>query len=80
LRLKLELLTKHTKAEMDVLLQDVLDASDTNAQHWRVNLVELELEKEQHQAGGFLDAVKALFLWVETPEERMRNDCSLRLE
>jgi hypothetical protein len=45
-----------------------------------VNLVELELEKEQHQAGGFLDAVKALFLWVETPEERMRNDCSLRLE
>jgi ribose 5-phosphate isomerase B len=80
LRLKLELLTKHTKAEMDVLLQDVLDASDTNAQQWRVNLVELELEKEQHQAGGFLDAVKALFLWVETPEERMRNDCSLRLE
>lgn len=80
LRLKLELLTKHTKAEMDLLLQDVLNHSETQNSQWRVDMVELELAREQHQPGGFLDAVKALFLWVETPEERMRNDCSLRIE
>jgi hypothetical protein len=42
--------------------------------------VQLGLEKSQHQQGGFLDAVKTLSLWIETPEGPIYHDFSLRIE
>lgn len=33
----------------------------------------IEIEAEQHQEMGLLDGVKALFMWVETPGERVRK-------
>jgi hypothetical protein len=46
----------------------------------KLDAAAVELEKEQHQFGGFLDVVKALFMWAETPEERVINDRSLRID
>jgi len=33
----------------------------------------IEIEEEQHQEMGLLDGVKALFMWTEAPEERVRK-------
>lgn len=33
----------------------------------------LEIEAEQHQPMGIIDGVKALFMWVESPGERVRK-------
>lgn len=33
----------------------------------------IEIEAEQHQEMGILDGLKALFMWVETPGERVRK-------
>lgn len=35
------------------------------------------LEREHHEFLGFTDVVKALLLWVETTEERVRKDSSI---
>ncbi|MFM2166910.1 MAG: hypothetical protein RIS79_1281 [Verrucomicrobiota bacterium] len=34
----------------------------------------IEIEEEQHQELGLPDAMKALFMWVENPEERVRKE------
>ncbi len=89
LRVKLELLSKHTKAEVGLLVQGFLvnlpklsQADDLEMAKYQLKLdaASVELGEEKHQAGGFLDAVKALFMWVETPEERVKNDRSLRID
>lgn len=89
LRVKLELLTEHPREDVDLLVQGVLaklpklpQADELDAEEYQRKLAAaaVELEKEQHQSGGFLDVVKALFMWVETPEERVRNDQSLRID
>lgn len=88
LRVKLELLAAHPKEEVDLLVQGILaklpklpltDELDAEKYQRELGAAAVELEKEQHQAGGFLDTVKALFMWVETPEERVRSDRSLRI-
>lgn len=80
LRIKLELLKKLSKEEMDLLVQKILaklpnrarlgglDAA-TYDQEYRE--AALELEREQHEFLGFMDVVKGLLLWDETTEERM---------
>lgn len=89
LRVKLELLTEHPKEDVDLLVQGFLaklpklpqaDELEAGKYQRELDAAAVELEKEQHQAGGFLDVVKALFMWVETPEERVRNDRSLRID
>jgi hypothetical protein len=33
----------------------------------------IEIEAEQHQSLGMLDGLKALFMWVDAPQERIRQ-------
>lgn len=89
LRVKLELLSEHTKEEVDHLVQGFLvnlpklpqaDELEMVKYQLKLDAAAMELGKEKHQAGGFLDVVKALFMWVETPEERVKNDRSLRID
>ena len=39
----------------------------------------LQIKQEQHQNLGYMDVVRALFMWVETPEERMNRNRSLQV-
>ncbi len=89
LRVKLELLKKHSTEEVEVLVQSfhakLNSQSRTNAkssepfdQDYRVAV--LEREQGQHVFTGFLDVVKGLSLWVESPDERMRKNRSLTLD
>lgn len=44
------------------------------AQHKReLDEAAIEIEEEQHQEMGLLDGVKALFMWVDAPGERVRK-------
>jgi hypothetical protein len=37
----------------------------------------VQLEREQHEFSGLKDVVKGLWMWSETPDERMRKNRSL---
>lgn len=82
LRVKLELMKDYTKKEVNHLLEGMLanlpnqtkaDTQDAEAyaQHYRQTV--RELDAERHEFGGFIDFVKGLAMWVETPEERMKK-------
>lgn len=88
MRVKLELLRGRTPEQVNLLLQTVLarlpqrtGADDLAAEKYQIELDEaaLELEKEQHSPLGFIDVVKALFLWSEAPQERVMKNRSLRV-
>lgn len=87
LRIKLELLKKHSNEEVSLLVQKILarlslhprpsgmSAADRELEYQKATA---ELKQEQGQFLGFLDVVKALFMWAETNEERMdKNIASL---
>lgn len=89
LRVKLELLTEYPKEEVDVLVLGFLaklpkypktDPLNEEEYQRKLDAAAVELEKEQHQYGGFLDVVKSLFMWAENPAERVRNNRSLRID
>ena len=89
LRIKLELLKKHSKEEVDHLVQEILaqlpdrtQADGTEADHYEQEYLRAaaELEKEHHKYLGFVDTVKALLMWVESTEERAHKNLSLRVE
>ncbi len=40
----------------------------------------IELEKEQHRFSGLKDIVKGLWMWSETPDERIRENRSLTVD
>ena len=54
------------------LKQDLRRFATTYKQEFDQAAIDIELE--QHQDSSFMDVVKALFMWVETPEERMRKN------
>jgi hypothetical protein len=89
LRIKLELLKKHSKEEVDHLVQNILaklpnrthtDGMEAEIYEQKYREAAIKLEKEQHEFLGFLDVVKGLFIWVETPEERTRKNLSLGVD
>ena len=89
LRIKLELLRQHSKEEVDQLVQTILarlpnraHADGMEARAWDLEYQKAfaELQQEHHQFLGLLDVVKALLLFVETPEERVCSNRSLRVE
>jgi hypothetical protein len=41
---------------------------------------DLELGREHHQGMGLMDTLKTMCVWMETPDERIRNTRSLRME
>ena len=83
LRVKLALLTEHSNEEVDPLGQGIPKKLQTSPEvnkekhQQELNAAVVKLDKEHHQSGGFLDVVKALFLWVESPEERVKSDRAL---
>lgn len=89
LRIKLELLKKHPKEDVDRLVLDILarlpnrshaDGVDAETYEEEYQKAAIELEQEQHRFMGFMDVVKALWMWVETPDERVRKNRSLMVE
>ncbi len=86
LRIKLELLKKYSKAEVDALVQDVLSKrvreGGLNAGRYQQEFDDaaLEIENEQHEYLGFIDVVKSLFMWFETAEERVVKNRTLRVD
>jgi hypothetical protein len=77
LRIKLEQLMEHPQAEAD--FQATLpkeEEKDAEKVQSDLKAASKELDKEHHQAGGVLDVIKGLFLWVESPEERVKSDQS----
>ena len=82
LRVKMQLLKQYSKEEMDHIVSGVLarmpqnlppDAIATEDYLRQYRQAAIDIEKEQHQLGGFMDTLKAMFLWVDTPEERLRE-------
>ncbi len=89
LRVRLELLRDNSEEELDHLVRGIFSvpcafapADDAAAEPHDRDFREAseQLDREQHGFKGFLDVVKGLLLWVETPEERMRKNRSLTVE
>ena len=89
LRIKLELLKQHSQEDVDQLIQTILsrlpnrayaDALDAESYEQEYRKAVVELDQERHKFLGFMDVVKALLMWIETPEERVRKIRSLRVD
>jgi hypothetical protein len=51
--------------------QDGIDDISPNIYEWEIDQAAMEIAEEQHQSLGLMDGMKALFMWVEAPEERV---------
>lgn len=89
LRVKLELLKKHSTEEVDSFVESMRTGSlpqpgTTPASPEPFDRdfrnAGLQRERDQHVFAGFLDVVKGLSMWVESPDERMRKNRSLTLD
>lgn len=89
LRIRLELLKKHSKEEVDILVQDILsklpnptlaDTMDAERFAQEYHKATIELEQERYKFMGLIDIIKGMFLWVETTEERALKNRSLRVD
>lgn len=79
----------HAQEEVDPRVQDLLaklpnrtgvEGISADSYERERNQAAIELEQEQHAVMGFMDELKAFFMWVETPEERMSKNRGLRVE
>ena len=82
LRVKLELMKDYTRQEVNHVLEGMLsklpnraqsDTMDAEAYVQQYRETIHELDEERHEFGGFMDFIKGLAMWVETPEERMKK-------
>lgn len=89
LRIKLELLKTHPREDVDRLVLDILsklpsrtgaDGVETETYEQEYRKAAAELDHEHHKFLGFMDVVKAAWMWIETPEERVRKNRSLRVD
>ncbi len=82
LRTKLRLLTEYSTEDVDPSVRQILtdlppelpatlEATEEYLRRYREAAV--EIQHEQHQNGNLMDTIKALFLWVDSPEERLRS-------
>lgn len=70
-----ELLAVHT--EIRELLQDSYDSSGegSSSESPEVSRAAIELEREEHTAKPeFMDVVKALFMWKDHPDTKLKDD------
>ncbi len=75
LRVKLGKQMDHPQADADLpVTRSLEEEKDVKINKSDLDAAALELDKEHHQAGGVLDVIKGLFLWVESPEERVKSD------
>ncbi len=89
LRLKLELMKEHSQEDVDHVVQDFFaklarrvpaDGRTADTLEREYDQAFLELQREHHRFLGFMDVVKALFLFVETPEERVSKNRTLTVD
>ena len=82
MRVKLELMKDYTKNEVNRVLEGMLsklpnraqsDTKDAEAYVQQYRQTIHELDEERHEFGGFMDFIKGLAMWVETPDERMKK-------
>jgi hypothetical protein len=61
-------------AALDAAAAPPVDDDPHETQHLKeLDQAAIEIEAEQHQELGLLDGLKALFMWVEAPGERVRK-------
>ncbi len=87
LRIKLELLKEHSREDVERILCEVFAGwpSHTTEEEYGAETYEREYIKAESQLEsergkllvGFDDFMKALFMWVETPGERVRRNLSI---
>ncbi len=89
LRVKLELLKKHPTDDVNQLFLNLRDApshrtgSDTSVEEsyeQEYREASEQLKRERHTNMGSMDVVKALWMWVETPAERVAKNRSLQVD
>lgn len=91
LGLKLELMQRHSKAEIDQMLNDLAaqlpkNTATNQAARDAITYAEdydntvAELKREQHESLGMIDVVKNMFMWTESPHERLNRKRSLRTD
>lgn len=87
LRIKLELLKEHSREDVERILCGVFDGLplyspedgiDPETYEREYVKAESQLESEREKVvAGFSDFMKAVFMWVETPGERVRRNLSI---
>ena len=84
LRIKLELLKNHSNAEVDDQVQKLLDRLSRTPEPRKGSSIDyeeeyqhaaVELQQEKNTFMGFMDVVKGIFTWVESPQERTDKNC-----
>jgi len=91
LALRLELMQRHTKTEVDQMLKALVaqlpkNTATEQATRAAIDYAEeyddtvAELKREQHQPLGMFDVVKNMFMWTESPHERLNQKKSLRTD
>lgn len=79
---KMEILGAHSKEEVELALQNILsrlpdlaNASDgaPDERQRKLDDAAIELHSEQHEVIGLMGIIKAMFLWVENPAERVNK-------
>ena len=82
LRIRIELLRSNSREGVDHLVLQLLsklpghtpgEEPDPVLQRQEIQEASVELDHEKHEAGGLMDVIKGLLMWVETPEERVRE-------
>ena len=83
MRIKLELLKEYSDEDADLAVKDILgklpnlvpnsvDDAETYLSEYRK--AGEELKKEKHKYKGLGDVLKGIFMWVESPEERVEKN------
>lgn len=82
LRTKLSLLNDYSDLEIDPQVKLILEnlppelpssLAATEEYVRRYQEAAVEIQHDQHKSGNLTDTIKAMFLWVDSPEERLRE-------
>ncbi len=83
LRIRVELLRSNSREGVDQLVLHLLstlpghtpgEEPDPEIHRQKLQQAAVEIEQGKHQkSGGLLDVIKGLLMWVDTPEERVRE-------
>jgi len=89
LRIRVELLRSNSREGVDKLVLQLLsklpghtpqDEPDPEIRRLEMQEAAVELAQEKHETGGIFDVIKGLLMWVETPEERVREHHALKAD
>lgn len=67
------------EAELTPETQAVM-AEETAAYEQEYDQAVIDLHQQQHESLGLLDTMKTMFMWTDSPEERVSKNRSLRVD